>query len=328
MTVKANQESSGCNLFTQSSVGKQLTTSVTDENNPRKAMLGSVLKGTGVEEFELDLRGSSLVLDKKKFKTDVLQRATNSQQQWTTGKGSIVCQHRLNNIKVSMFHCVFVLSPALGGTWGGPDAWCIMLKLMFQFLGVIFSFLSVPFESSPLLTICLSCPFDFAGFISICSHQRRASMPFLLVRKSYWGKKCILRFILIYMYVCVLVWVCTSCALMQLTTEAKKKGTDALELELQVLVSLLPWVVIRISLCVRAPSALNHWSIASFLRQEISPCYPAIPFLPLLYLIHPLGASYLPPCFVLSSQTPSVICVSLFLDIKSHICQLKRRRRS
>lgn len=99
---KANQKSSRYNLFTQSSVGKQLTTSVTDENNPRKAMLGSVLKGTGVEGFELDLRGSSLVLDKKKFKTDVLQRTTNSQQQWTTGKRNIVCQHRLNT---SRFLC-------------------------------------------------------------------------------------------------------------------------------------------------------------------------------------------------------------------------------
>lgn len=112
---KANQKSSGCDPFTQSSVGKQLTTSVTDEN-PKKAMLGIVLKGTGVEGFELDLRGSSLMLDEKKFKTDVLQRATNSQQQWTTGKRSIVRQHRLNDIKVSMLHCVFVLSLALGGT--------------------------------------------------------------------------------------------------------------------------------------------------------------------------------------------------------------------
>lgn len=44
---KANQKSSGYDPFTQSSVGKQLITSVTDENQPRKAMLESVLKGTG-----------------------------------------------------------------------------------------------------------------------------------------------------------------------------------------------------------------------------------------------------------------------------------------
>lgn len=43
---KANQKSSGYDPFTQSSVGKQLITSVTDENQPRKAMLESVLKGT------------------------------------------------------------------------------------------------------------------------------------------------------------------------------------------------------------------------------------------------------------------------------------------
>lgn len=84
-------------------------------------MLGSVLKGIGAGGFEIDLRGSSLVLDEKKFKTDVLRRATNSQQQWTTGKRpvtnwSIVHQHRLNGIKVSMLNCVFVLAPALGGT--------------------------------------------------------------------------------------------------------------------------------------------------------------------------------------------------------------------
>ena len=75
-----------------------------------------VLKGTRVEGFELNLRGSSLVLDEKKFKTDVLQWATNSQQQWTTGKRSLVHQHRLSDIEVFTLHCVFVLSPALGGT--------------------------------------------------------------------------------------------------------------------------------------------------------------------------------------------------------------------
>lgn len=98
-----------------------MTTSVTDEKKTRKAMLESVLKGTGAGGFELDLRGSSLVLDEKKFKTDVLLKATNSQQQRTTGKRPVTYwsfgqQCRLSDIKVSKLNCVFVLSPALGGT--------------------------------------------------------------------------------------------------------------------------------------------------------------------------------------------------------------------
>lgn len=61
------------------------------------------------------------MLDEKKFKTDVLQKATNSQQQWTTGKRPVTRwsfgrPRRLSDIKVSMLDCVFVLSPALGGT--------------------------------------------------------------------------------------------------------------------------------------------------------------------------------------------------------------------
>lgn len=112
---KANQKSSGCDPFTQSSVGKQLTTSVTDEN-PRKGMLGSVLKGTGVEGFELDLRGSSLVLDKKKFKTEFYRGPPTHSSNGPQARGALCVSNRLNDIKVSMLHCMFVLSPALGGT--------------------------------------------------------------------------------------------------------------------------------------------------------------------------------------------------------------------
>lgn len=73
-----------------------MTASVTDENKPRKAMLGSVLKGPW--GFELDLRGSSHVLDEKQFKVDILQKVTGSQKQWATSKRpvtswSFVCQH-------------------------------------------------------------------------------------------------------------------------------------------------------------------------------------------------------------------------------------------
>lgn len=42
-------------------------------------MLGSVLKRVG--GFELDLRGSSPVLDEKEFKQDILQKSTHSQKQ-------------------------------------------------------------------------------------------------------------------------------------------------------------------------------------------------------------------------------------------------------
>lgn len=44
------------------------------------------------------------MLDEKKFKTDVLQKATNSQQQWTTGKRPVTRwsfgqPHRLSDIR-------------------------------------------------------------------------------------------------------------------------------------------------------------------------------------------------------------------------------------
>lgn len=98
--------------------------------------------------------------------------------------------------------------------------------------------------------------------------------------------------------------------------EGQKRMSDALELELQVLVSLS-------GSSVREASALNH---LSFLPKTGNVFPASLPFLSFPFFNRSLSHILFTSRFFLFSQTPSVHLCFLFLDIESHICQLKRKR--